>query len=32
MSTDAFLIGGSALIVVSAGVWLALRRRSRAEA
>jgi hypothetical protein len=32
LSTDAFLIGGSALIVVSAGVWLALRRRSRAEA
>jgi fimbrial isopeptide formation D2 family protein/LPXTG-motif cell wall-anchored protein len=32
MSTDAFLIGGSSLIVVSAGVWLALRRRSRAEA
>jgi LPXTG-motif cell wall-anchored protein len=32
MSTDAFLIGGSSLIIVSAGVWLALRRRSRAEA
>jgi LPXTG-motif cell wall-anchored protein len=32
MSTDAFVIGGSALMVVSAGVWLALRRRSRAEA
>jgi LPXTG-motif cell wall-anchored protein len=32
MSTDAFLIGGSALIVVSGGVWLALKRRSRAEA
>lgn len=32
MSTDAFLIGGSLLIIVSAGVWLALRRRSRAEA
>jgi fimbrial isopeptide formation D2 family protein/LPXTG-motif cell wall-anchored protein len=30
MSTDSFLIGGSALVVVSAGVWLALRRRSRA--
>ncbi|MCI1222802.1 MAG: prealbumin-like fold domain-containing protein [Bifidobacterium subtile] len=32
LSTDAFLIGGSSLIIVSAGVWLALRRRSRAEA
>lgn len=32
MSTDAFVIGGSSLIIVSAGVWLALRRRSRAEA
>ncbi|WP_368491444.1 SpaA isopeptide-forming pilin-related protein [Bifidobacterium tibiigranuli] len=31
MSTDAFLIGGSALVVVSAGVWLALRRRSQAR-
>jgi fimbrial isopeptide formation D2 family protein/LPXTG-motif cell wall-anchored protein len=31
MSTDSFLIGGSALVVVSAGVWLALRRRSQAR-
>jgi hypothetical protein len=31
MSTDAFLIGGSALIVLSAGVAIALRRRSLAR-
>jgi fimbrial isopeptide formation D2 family protein len=32
MSTDAFMFGGSALIIVAAGVWLVLKYRSRVNA
>jgi LPXTG-motif cell wall-anchored protein len=32
MSTDSFIFGGSALVIVSIGVWLALRRRNQLRA